>query len=157
MKFLISKKLDRKSPVYPPIVGLLFFFVLGILTNGLYVHSKISLVPQEAIANLLGDEANFVEPMLFEELMSIIHLELLFFMFVIVLGFFIYFRLSDKKRVVRELVTATVLSQIALLSLALTALGKSLFVYTFLASFLAVNVFLLGIIFKIFLRISRNG
>ena len=157
MKFLVTKKLDRKSPIYPPLVGLLLFFVFGILSNGLYIHSKISLFPQETVGNLLGDEENYIEPILFEELMGIIHLELLFYMFVIVLGFFIYFRLQQKKRVVVELILATLLAHTALFSLAFSATGSSFFVYTFLASFSFLNLFLLGVIVKIFLKVSKHG
>ena len=157
MKFLISKKLSKKSPIFPPLIGLLLFFLVGIAYNAAYIHSKISLVPQAALENILGNEEAFVEPLLPEELLAIVHVELLFFMFVLPLLFFIYYRLYQNSRITKELVTAFLFIQCAMIALAFSQVVGIWFVYLFLVSYFAANTMLLYIIVRTLWKLVRNG
>jgi len=157
MKFLVSKKLSRKSPIFPPLVGLLLFFFVAIFYNFAYIHSKISLFPQEMSENILGNEEAFIEPLLPQELLTIVHTELLFFMFVMLLLFFIYHRLYKNTQGIKELLVNFLLIQTALISLSFSqTVGVSL-IYLFLSSFFLANAMLLYIIIKTALKLVRNG
>ena len=157
MKFLISKNLSKQSPIFPPLVGLLLFFLIGIAYNFAYIHSKISLVPQTILENILGDEEAFIEPILPEELLAIVHVELLFFMFVLPLLFFIHYRLHPNGRIAKELVVAFSFIQCAMISLAFSQAVGVWFVYIFLGSFFAANAMLLHIVVRTFWRLMRDG
>ena len=157
MKFLISKKLSKKSSIFPPLVGLLLFFLIGIGYNFAYIHSKISLVPQAALENILGNEEAFIEPILPEELLTIVHVELLFFMFVLPLLFFVYYRLYQNSRVTKELIFTFTLVQCAMISLTFSPVVGTLFVYLFLGSFFVANGMLAYIAVRSFLKMVRHG
>ena len=157
MKFLISKKLSKKSPIFPPLVGLLLFFLIGIGYNFAYIHSKISLAPQAALENILGNEDAFIEPILPEELLAIVHVELLFFMFVLPLLFFTYYRLYQNSRVTKELILTFTLVQCAMISLTFSQVVGTLFIYLFLGSFFVANGMLAYITARSFLKMVRHG
>ena len=157
MKFLISKKLSKKSAIFPPLIGLLLFFLAGIGYNFAYIHSKISLAPQRAVENILGNEEAFIEPLLPEELLAIVHVELLFFMFVLPLLFFIYYRLYLNRRITKEFIITFVLVQSAMLCLAFSQVLGTPFVYLFLSSYIAANGMILYIIVRTLSKLVRNG
>ena len=157
MKFLISKKLSKKSPIFPPLTGLLLFFLIGIGYNFAYIHSKISLWPQTALENILGNEETFIEPILPEELLAIVHVELLFFMFVLPLLFFIYYRLYQNTRVTKELIITFLVIQCAIASLAFSQVVGIWFVHLFLVSYFAANGLLLYIAVRTLYKLVRNG
>ena len=157
MKFLVSKKLSKKSPIFPPLIGLLLFFLIGIGMNFAYIDSKLSLIPHQMIENILGNEDAYIEPILPEELLSIVHVELLFFMFVTLLVFFIYYRLyQTRANTIKKLVITFVLVQGALLSLGFAQVVGSIFVYLFFFSFIAANSMLIYITLSTFLGLIRN-
>ncbi len=157
MKFLISKKLSKKSPIFPPLTGLLLFFLIGIGYNFAYIHSKISLIPQAALENILGNEEAFIEPILSEELLAIVHVELLFFMFVLPLLFFVYYRLYQNSRVTKELIFTFTLVQCAMISLAFSQIVGAFFVYLFLGSFFVANGMLAYAAARSIVKMVRHG
>ena len=157
MKFLISKKLSKKSAIFPPLVGMLLFFLIGIGFNLTYIHFKISLLPQNTVEYILGNEEAFIEPILPEELLAIIHIELVFFMFVLPLLFFTYYRLYQNSRTTKEFIFTFSLLQIALFALAFSQIGDVFLVYLFSAAFIMGNGMLVYIVIRTFLKLIRNG
>ncbi len=157
MKFLISKKLSKKSPIFAPLIGMLLLFFISIFFNLAYINSKISLIPNEAVQNILGNEEAFIEPILFEELLAIAHTEFLYYMFFIVLLFFTYYRLSQNKRSTKELISCFVLIQIALVSLSFSQMFGKTLIYLFLISFPLANLMLLYVLIRVTIKLVRNG
>ena len=153
MKFVVSKKLNRTSPLFPAITAMLLFFIASLGFNALFVHTKISLVPSQALETIFGNEEAFVEPILFEELAFIVHMEFFFFMLVTLLSFFVHYRLFDKKKSTTKLFLTTFFIQTALLSLLLSPFGGSLFVTLFLLGFYLANCILVYVIVHNLVRI----
>ncbi len=94
MKILVTKKLSRSHPLFGAILSLLLFLFLALISNTLYLHTKLSFVPSELMQKVFGDEESFVEPMLYEEILGYLHFEIFFFALLYLLVLFLYFRIN---------------------------------------------------------------
>jgi len=95
MKFLLTKELHQN-----PLLKLLVVFFIGII--GLFLvsdvilhHYQIGLTPLLASESLLGNEATFVEPMLFDVLLERVHIDIFISMITLMLVAIIYIRISN--------------------------------------------------------------
>ncbi len=121
MKLLVSKKLDRHSVIFPPLLALLLLFGALLVLDMYFIHTKLSLIPQELTAILLGDEENFIEPLPLEELLQILHTELMFLLSVMLFLFFLLYRITHNTK-------AATLQLIAFIICVHVAWGSLLFV-----------------------------
>lgn len=157
MKLLVSKKLNKDSHIFPVVLGMLLFFIGALVLNTLFMHMKISLIPSQAAETIFGNEESFLEPILFEELAFIVHMEFFFFMIVTLLSFFVHYRLFKKRRSTKRLIMVTFLIQASLLSLLFAPMGSRTLIYIFTGGFCLSEIFLLYIIAESIFRMYKNG
>jgi len=80
VKFLTTKELNENPFLRYLIAGLLAFFVLFLISDIALHHLQIGLSFKEACSLILGDEEEFIEPILLETLLLIVHIDLFFSM-----------------------------------------------------------------------------
>ncbi len=97
MKFLISKNLRNNPFLKSLILGLLVFIIIFLLLDITLYHVQIGLSFDKAIASILGDEEEFIEPILFDTLLIMIHSNLFFSMLLLLILSAIWVRLWELK------------------------------------------------------------
>ncbi len=80
MKFLTTKELNENRLLQYLIAGLLIFFVLFLISDVALHHLQIGLTFKEACSLILGNEEEFIEPILLETLLLTVHIDLFFSM-----------------------------------------------------------------------------
>ncbi len=80
MKFLTTKELNENEFLKYLIAGLLLFFVLFLISDVALHHLQIGLNFKEACSLILGNEEEFIEPILLETLLLTVHIDLFFSM-----------------------------------------------------------------------------
>ncbi len=119
MKFLVNKELKDNQFLKHLIYGLLVFIVLFLVLDLSFYHIKIGLIPSMAEDTLLGNEEIFVEPILFDSLLLMVHTNLFFSMLALLILSSIYIRVSDRvpvsKSIFHILFISAVLAPISLL------------------------------------------
>ncbi len=83
MKFLTTKELNENPFLKYLIAGLLIFFVLFLISDITLHHLQIGLNFKEACSLILGNEEEFIEPILLETLLLMVHVDLFFSMFLL--------------------------------------------------------------------------
>ena len=143
MKFVTDKKLNKKSNIFPVVVMICFFVIFSLISNYFYLQNKLSFDPKSVITTVAGNEDEFIEPMVFEELVFIIHFESVFYMFVFMIAFLIAYRVL-KNRIKFLNYAMLILGFMILFSIySLFFIEKNeIFSYMFVYGFYASNIFL---------------
>lgn len=98
MKFLITKELKDNSLLRLLVTLLLSFFMLFLALDILIHHYQIGLNLDKAIETIIGDEDNFIEPILFDVLIERVHIDIFISMILLTLLVIIYIRVEQKPK-----------------------------------------------------------
>ena len=94
MKFLSQTSLHDNPFLKNLLGGLLVFITLFLLLDILLYHIQIGLSFENAITSILGNEEEFIEPILFDSLLVMIHSNLFFSMLILLILSAIWVRIS---------------------------------------------------------------
>ncbi len=98
MKFLATKELKDNPFLKNLLAGLLVLITLFLLLDLLLHHVQIGLSFDSAITTLLGNEEEFIEPLLFDSLLIMIHTNLFFSMLLLLILSAIWIRVSKQPK-----------------------------------------------------------
>ena len=142
MKLVTEKKLNRKSNIFPLVVMIVFFILSSLVSNYLYLQNKLSFDVKSVTDIIAGNEEEFIEPMVFEELVFTVHFESVFYMFAFMMAFLIAYRVF-KNRIKLLNAAMLFLSLTVLISIySLLFVEKNvLFAYVFVYGFYISNIF----------------
>ncbi len=98
MKFLATKELKDNTFLKNLLGGLLVLITLFLFLDLLLHHVQIGLSFQSAITTLLGNEEEFIEPLLFDSLLIMIHTNLFFSMLLLLILSAIWIRVSKQPK-----------------------------------------------------------
>lgn len=118
MKFLVTKELQSNTPLKHLVGILLGVLILFLLTDILLHHYQIGLTLAQAESSILGNEEEFIEPMLFDMLLERIHIDVLTSLITLMLLALIYIRVSSQPKawLLHTSFMGAILTQLALLS-----------------------------------------
>ena len=117
MKFLTTKELHTNTPLKHLVGILLGVLILFLITDILLHKYQIGLTLSQVKNNILGNEEEFIEPMLFDMLLERIHIDLLTSLITLMLLALIYIRVSLKPKawILHISFMGAILTQLALL------------------------------------------
>lgn len=118
MKFLKKNKEFDKNPLLKKLILFLVFTLLLFLgLDVLLHHHQIGLTLETATDTILGNEEEFLDPILFDSLLERVHADILSAMIVLMLLATILIRLSSqsKQRLVHLSFLTAIFTQVALL------------------------------------------
>lgn len=76
MKFLVSKKLIDNRVLYTSVMWMVIFLIVALLLNGAAKGIDFGITPSMWINTILGNEAEFIEPLLLSDLLLSLHTDL---------------------------------------------------------------------------------
>ncbi len=155
MKFLITKELTHNK--FLAILILIFVLFLGIflLSDLLLHHLQIGLSITQATETLLGNEEEFIEPILFDALLERVHIGIFTSMITLVLLSLVYIRACnvEKSKVIH---LAFIFAILAPFSLLLAYAYGELFIPLWIAFFVLWHMLGLYLVTSIVLGILRR-
>lgn len=118
MKFLVTKELKNNQQLKYLILFLLFgmgmFLIFDIANHAFTIGSS----PNDIANTLLGNREEFIEPILIQTLLQIIHADIFFSLIILLLLSLIYLRVSKKNSILIHIVfISSLLSHITLLAI----------------------------------------
>lgn len=76
MKFIVSKKLIDNRPLYLSVVWMVIFLLVALVLNGVAKGIDFGMTPAMWTNTILGNEAEFIEPLLVSDLLLSLHSDL---------------------------------------------------------------------------------
>jgi hypothetical protein len=73
MKFIVSKKLIDNRVLYTSVMWMVIFLIVALLLNGVAKGIEFGITPSMWINTVLGNEAEFMEPLLLSDLLLSLH------------------------------------------------------------------------------------
>jgi len=118
MKFIVTKELKNNKQLKYLILFLLFgmglFLIFDVANHAFLIGSN----PSEITSTLLGNKEEFIEPILIQTLLQIIHADIFFSLIILILLSLIYLRISEKNSILIHVVfISSLLSHISLLTI----------------------------------------
>ena len=110
MKFIASKKLSDNSVMRSIIIGMLLSFILAMVLSIIAKGIDYGLTPMEWSATILGNEAEFIDPMSFNDLLLGIHTDLFGLIITFVLIASVYARMGRSRVMMIGFLTLSLLS-----------------------------------------------
>lgn len=113
MKFIASKKLSDNSVMRSIIIGMLLSFILAMVLSMTAKGIDYGVTPMEWSAIVLGNEAEFIDPMSFNALLLGIHTDLFGLIITFVLIASVYARMGRSRVMMISFLTLSLLSLLA--------------------------------------------
>jgi len=110
MKFLASKKLSDNSVMRSIIIGMLLSLILAMMLSLSAKGIDYGISPKEWSATVLGNEAEFIDPMSFNDLLLGIHTDLFALILTFILIASVYARRGRSRVVMIGFLTLSLLS-----------------------------------------------
>lgn len=98
MKFIVSKKLIDNSALYVSVLWMTIFLVIALVLNLIAKSIDFGMTPQLWTSHILGNEAEFIEPLLINDLLLTLHTELFGLILVFILISSLFMRTSRSKK-----------------------------------------------------------
>lgn len=76
MKFIVSKKLIDNRALYVSVLWMVVFFIVALVLNAIVKGIDFGMTPSMWISTVLGNEAEFIEPLLMSDLLLSLHTDL---------------------------------------------------------------------------------
>ncbi|MCH9814736.1 MAG: hypothetical protein K0U47_12430 [Epsilonproteobacteria bacterium] len=119
MKFLVTKTLDHnpllKKLVWVVTAILLLFLILDLILH----HYQIGLTLEAATSTIMGDEENFIDPILFDTLLERVHIDIFISLLTLLVISSIFVAVAKQTSVLNKLLhfsfSTAILSHITLL------------------------------------------
>ncbi len=113
MKFIASKKLSDNSVMRSIIMGMLLSFILAMVLSMIAKGIDYGLTPKAWTTTVLGNEAEFIDPMSFNDLLLGIHTDLFGLIITFVLIASVYARMGRSRVMMISFLTLSLLSLLA--------------------------------------------
>ncbi|MFZ3052995.1 MAG: hypothetical protein WA099_06255 [Sulfuricurvum sp.] len=113
MKFIASKKLSDNSMMRSIIIGMLLSFILAMVLSMAAKGIDYGVTPEEWSVTVLGNEAEFIDPMSFNDLLLGIHTDLFGLIITFVLIASVYARMGRSRVIMISFLTLSLLSLLA--------------------------------------------
>lgn len=113
MKFIASKKLSDNSVMRSIIIGMLLSFILAMVLSMTAKGIDYGVTPKAWSAIVLGNEAEFIDPMSFNDLLLGIHTDLFGLIITFVLIASVYARMGRSRVMLISFLTLSLLSLLA--------------------------------------------
>lgn len=157
MKFIVSKKLIDNRPLYLSVVWMVIFLLVALVLNGVAKGIDFGITPAMWINTILGNEAEFIEPLLMSDLLLSLHSDLFGLILIFILITALLLRTSRAKgfkiTVLLLGITALLLYGIGLIaSLWIGSLGV---IFSW-GGFLLFHLLMIGVALDIFILLSRK-
>ncbi len=154
MRFLITKELKDNKLLKLLIISLVSFFILFLILDVLLHHYQIGLSISSATETILGNEENFIEPIIFDALLERVHIDIFISMILITLITLIYIRVDKKAYniLIHLLFISAIISQIILI---LSYYYGDLLVISWILLFLLWHLLAFYICFIILWKLTR--
>jgi len=76
MKFIVSKKIIDNRALYVSVLWMVIFLILALVLNGIAKGIDFGMTPAMWVNTVLGNEAEFIDPLLFSDLLLSLHTDL---------------------------------------------------------------------------------
>lgn len=98
MKFIVSKRLIDNRALYLSVLWMVIFLILALILNFIAKSIDFGMIPELWISHILGNESEFIEPLLMNDLLLTLHTELFGLILVFILISALIIRTSRSKK-----------------------------------------------------------
>ena len=110
MKFIVSKKFIDNRAVYVSVLWMVIFLILALVLNIIAKNIDFGMTSQLWISHILGNDAEFIEPLLMNDLLLTLHTELFGLILVFILISALLMRTSRSKKLKMTLLLSGVMT-----------------------------------------------
>lgn len=157
MKFIVSKKIIDNRAVYTSVLWMVIFLLIAMVLNLVAKGIDFGTTPAQWVNTILGNEAEFIDPLTMKDLLLTLHTELFGLILIFVLISALLMRTSRSK----NLKMALLLSGISTLLLYSLGLLASLYIGSFAillawGAFILFHLLMIGSAMDIFILLLRK-
>ncbi|MDD5211101.1 MAG: hypothetical protein PHV62_01690 [Sulfuricurvum sp.] len=110
MKFIVSKKLIDNRALYVSVLWMVIFLILALMLNFVAKSIDSGITPELWINHILGNEAEFIEPLTMKDLLLTLHTELFELILLFILISALLMRTSRSKKLKMALLLSGVMT-----------------------------------------------
>jgi hypothetical protein len=110
MKFIISKKIIDNRALYASVVWMVIFLLVALVLNGVAKGINFGITPAMWVNTVLGNEVEFIEPLLWSDLLLSLHTDLFGLILVFILMSALHIRSSRAKELKLTILLGGVIS-----------------------------------------------
>ncbi|MFH0709939.1 MAG: hypothetical protein V2A75_07025 [Pseudomonadota bacterium] len=110
MKFIVSKKIIDNRALYMSVLWMVIFLIVALVLNGVAKGINFGITPAMWVNTVLGNEVEFIEPLLLSDLLLSLHTDLFGLILVFILMNALHIRSSRSKELKLTILLVSVIS-----------------------------------------------
>lgn len=110
MKFIVSKKIIDNRALYVSVLWMVIFLLVALVLNGVAKGIDFGTTPAMWVSHILGNEVEFIEPLLLSDLLLSLHTDLFGLILVFILMSALQIRSSRSKELKLSILFVSVIS-----------------------------------------------